>query len=70
MAGILRWVIDGFFDFLVRIARAFTGKYPPPDLPDTRPIVKCDGNCTNKPCKCCVENECQVGCECASDVET
>jgi len=61
-------LVSTFFDFLVRLARAFTGKYPAPELP--RPVVKCDGNCDcNKPCKCCQEDECQVGCECSSSVE-
>jgi hypothetical protein len=70
MGLIVANVISTFFDFLIRLARAFTGKYPPPEPADMRPIVKCDGNCDcNKPCKCCVE-DCQVGCECSSAIET
>ena len=66
----LIWLIGRFLDFLVKLARAFTGKYPPPEPPDNRPIVQCDGHCDcNKPCKCCEENECQVGCSCSSHVE-
>jgi hypothetical protein len=69
----LRLLVGRLFDFLVESAQAFTGKYPPPeppDPPDNRPIVRCNGDCAcNKPCKCCQENECQVGCECASHVE-
>lgn len=62
-------LMNDFYNFLLKLARAFTGKYPPPDPPDNRPIVKCDGNCDcNKPCKCCVE-DCQVGCECSSMVD-
>lgn len=58
---------SSFFDFLIKLARAFTGKYPVPDPP--RPIVQCNGDCDcNRPCKCC-EETCQVGCECSSSIE-
>lgn len=66
LAGILTNVIASVLKFFTNSVRAFTGKYPPPELP--RPVVQCDGNC-NKPCKCCEENECQVGCGCSSSVE-
>jgi len=66
----LIWLIGRFLDFLVKLARAFTGKYPPPEPPDNRPIVQCDGHCDcNKPCKCCEEDDCQVGCGCSSHKE-
>jgi hypothetical protein len=66
LAGILLALASNFFEFLASALCAFTGKYPPPGPP--RPIVQCQGNC-NKPCKCCEENECQVGCGCSSSVE-
>jgi hypothetical protein len=70
IAVIAYQMVSAFFDFLVRVARAFTGKYPPPEPPDMRPIVKCDGNCScGTPCKCCEENGCQVGCGCASQLD-
>ena len=63
-------VIKDFFDFLVRLARAASGKYPPPEPPDNRPVVQCNGDCDcKKPCKCCVESGCEAGCECASFIE-
>jgi len=53
------WAWQTFLDFLVRIARAFTGKYPPPGLP--RPVVECSHSL---PCKCCRETDCQMRCDC------
>lgn len=66
LAGLLVRLAEGFFEFLRNGLCAFTGKYPPPGPP--RPIVQCDGKCNN-PCKCCEENECQVGCGCSSSVD-
>ena len=67
-AGICAHVISLFFDFLTRVARAVTGKYPPPEAP--RPVVQCNGDCDcKKPCKCCVESGCEAGCECASFID-
>jgi len=65
-AGLMVKLAESFFEFLRSGLCAFTGKYPPPGPP--RPIVQCDGGC-NKPCKCCEENECQVGCGCSSSVD-
>ncbi len=59
-------LVSNLFEFLRNSLCAFTGKYPPPGPP--RPIVRCDGKCNN-PCKCCDENECQVGCGCSSGVD-
>ena len=79
---ILKWIsMNGFAAFLIGcflctiagivgntvigVARTLTGRFPAPS-----PVIKCDGNCNcNSPCKCCSENGCQVGCECASEVE-
>lgn len=61
MAGILA-------NFLVNVVRTLTGRFPQP-----APVIHrdCDGHCDcNRPCKCCIENDCQVGCECASAVDT
>jgi len=59
-------LLTNLFTFGQKCLCSFTGKYPPPGLP--RPIVQCDGDC-NRPCKCCEEDECQVGCGCSSSVD-
>jgi hypothetical protein len=64
LAGILAGIVSGILKFINNALCAFTGKYPPP-----RPVVECSGDCDcNQPCKCCDENECQVGCGCSTSV--
>lgn len=65
LAGIIATAISRFYDFLTELAQARSGNYPPP-----RPVVECDGDCDcNRPCKCCSEGSCEVGCECSSAVD-
>jgi hypothetical protein len=53
---------------LIGVVRTLTGRFPAP-----APIIhrECDGHCDcNRPCKCCEEGDCQVGCACASLKDT
>lgn len=52
---------------VIGIVRTLTGRFPAPATVIHR---DCDGKCDcNRPCVCCSENGCQVGCECASSLD-
>lgn len=46
-------------NFILRVIRSITGKYPAPDT-----VVSCSHTF---PCKCCREFDCQANCDCWAD---